>query len=92
MWMTCTNKTCDFAYARDATGTKGRLHHVTYALNSREENAGARLILAPDWKPIRWTETERKKRQAWGTKTAESFHLYGTPAVPGIPCSGPEAS
>jgi len=96
MWMTCTNKTYDFAYARDATGTKGRLHHVTYALNSREEvllaadiflengikietgphkhaiqqtfflyvyepggnrvevvNAGARLILAPDWKPIR---------------------------------------
>jgi hypothetical protein len=29
-------------------------------------NAGARLILAPDWKPIRWTEDERKKGQAWG--------------------------
>jgi len=37
MRMTCTNKTHDFAYAMDATGTKGRLHHVTYALNSREE-------------------------------------------------------
>jgi hypothetical protein len=24
-------------------------------------NAGARLILAPDWKPIVWTEEERKK-------------------------------
>src|ERR1700691_235504 len=44
-------------------------------------NAGARLILAPDWKPIRWTETERKKGQAWGMKTAESFHTYGTPPV-----------
>jgi catechol 2,3-dioxygenase len=133
MWMTCTNKSYDFAYTKDATGTKGRFHHVTYAVNSREEvllaadiflehgikietgphkhaiqqtfflyvyepggnrveiaNAGARLILAPDWKPIRWTEAERKKGQAWGLKTIESFHIYGTPAVPGVPGSGPE--
>ena len=34
-------------------------------------NAGARLILAPDWKPIVWTEEERKKGQAWGLKTIE---------------------
>lgn len=124
MWMTCTNKSYDFAYTKDHTGTKGRFHHVTYAVNSREEvllaadiflehgvqietgphkhaiqqtfflyafepggnrvevaNAGARLILAPDWKPIRWTETERKKGQAWGLKTIESFHTYGTPPV-----------
>jgi catechol 2,3-dioxygenase len=133
MWMTCTNKSYDFAYTKDATGTKGRFHHITYAVNSREEvllaadiflehgvkietgphkhaiqqtfflyvyepggnrveiaNAGARLILAPDWKPIRWTEAERKKGQAWGLKTIESFHIYGTPAVPGHPGSGPE--
>jgi catechol 2,3-dioxygenase len=133
MWMTCTNKSYDFAYTKDATGTKGRFHHVTYAVNSREEvllaadifleagikietgphkhaiqqtfflyvyepggnrveiaNAGARLILAPDWRPIRWTEAERKKGQAWGLKTIESFHIYGTPAVPGHPGSGPE--
>jgi catechol 2,3-dioxygenase len=44
-------------------------------------NAGARLILAPDWKPIRWTEAERRKGQAWGLKTIESFHTYGTPPV-----------
>jgi hypothetical protein len=44
-------------------------------------NAGARLILAPDWKPIVWTEEERKKGQAWGLKTIESFHSYGTPPV-----------
>jgi catechol 2,3-dioxygenase len=124
MWMTCTNKSYDFAYTRDHTGTKGRFHHLTYAVNSREEvllaadiclengvfietgphkhaiqqtfflyvyepggnrievaNAGARLILAPDWKPIRWTEEERKKGQAWGLKTIESFHTYGTPPV-----------
>jgi catechol 2,3-dioxygenase len=133
MWMTCTNKSYDFAYTKDATGTKGRFHHITYAVNSREEvllaadiflehgvkietgphkhaiqqtfflyvyepggnrveiaNAGARLILAPDWRPIRWTEAERKKGQAWGLKTIESFHIYGTPAVPGHPGSGPE--
>ena len=29
-------------------------------------NAGARLMLAPDWKPITWTEDERRKGQAWG--------------------------
>jgi catechol 2,3-dioxygenase len=42
---------------------------------------GARLILAPDWKPIVWSETERKKGQAWGLKTIESFHLRGTPLI-----------
>ena len=124
VWMTCTNKSYDFAYTRDHTGTKGRFHHITYAVNSREEvllaadiclennvyietgphkhaiqqtfflyvyepggnrvevcNAGARLILAPDWKPIRWSEAERKKGQAWGLKTIESFHTYGMPPV-----------
>ena len=37
-------------------------------------NAGARLMLAPDWQPVVWTEAERKKGQAWGLKTIESFH------------------
>ena len=124
MWITFTNKSYDFAYTRDHTGTPGRFHHVTYALDSREEilraadiflehgvhietgphkhavqqtfflyvyepggnrvevaNAGARLVLAPDWKPIRWTEAERRKGQAWGLKTIESFHTHGTPPV-----------
>jgi catechol 2,3-dioxygenase len=45
-------------------------------------NAGARLVLAPDWKPITWTEEERKKGQAWGLKTIESFHTHGTPPLP----------
>jgi catechol 2,3-dioxygenase len=44
-------------------------------------NAGARLIIDPDWKPVTWTETERKKGQAWGLKTIESFHTHGTPPV-----------
>jgi catechol 2,3-dioxygenase len=130
MWMTATNKSYDFAYTRDHTGTKGRLHHVTFALDAREdvlraadvflENgvyietgphkhaiqqtfflyvyepggnrvevscAGARLVLAPDWKPITWTEAERKKGQAWGLQTINSFHTKGTPPVAGVPDS-----
>ena len=45
-------------------------------------NAGARLVLDPDWEPVVWTEAERKKGQAWGLKTIESFHTHGTPPVP----------
>lgn len=44
-------------------------------------NAGARLILQPDWETVTWTETERKKGQAWGLKTIGSFHTHGTPPV-----------
>jgi catechol 2,3 dioxygenase len=125
MWLTCTNKSYDFAYTREAHGIRGRFHHITYAIDSREDilraadiflengvfietgphkhaiqqtffiyvyepggnrvevaNAGARLVLAPDWKPITWTEEERKKGQAWGLKTVESFHTHGTPPLP----------
>ena len=46
-------------------------------------------MLAPDWKPITWTEAERRKGQAWGLKTIESFHTHGTPPLPGK--SGDEA-
>lgn len=44
-------------------------------------NAGARLILRPDWETITWTEAERKKGQAWGLKTISTFHTHGTPPV-----------
>ncbi|MFF3570838.1 VOC family protein [Nocardia jiangxiensis] len=44
-------------------------------------NAGARLILAPDWKRVDWTEAERAKGQAWGLRTIESFHTHGTPTA-----------
>jgi catechol 2,3-dioxygenase len=123
-WVTATNKSYDVAIARDHTGARGRLHHFTYALDSREDvlraadialehgvfietgphkhaiqqtfflylyepggnrvevaSAGARLILAPDWKPVIWSQAERAKGQAWGLKTVESFHSYGTPPV-----------
>jgi catechol 2,3-dioxygenase-like lactoylglutathione lyase family enzyme len=45
-------------------------------------HAGARLILAPDWKTISWTAAERAKGQAWGLKTIDTFHTHGTPVVP----------
>lgn len=123
-WFTVNNKTYDIAYTKDATGTPGRFHHVTYALDQREDvlraadiflendvfietgphkhavqgtfflyvyepagnrvevcNAGARLILQPDWETVTWTETDRKKGQAWGLKTIESFHTHGTPPI-----------
>jgi catechol 2,3 dioxygenase len=47
-------------------------------------NSGARLILAPDWQPVVWTEVERRKGQAWGLKTIESFHTHGTPPVEAV--------
>jgi catechol 2,3 dioxygenase len=123
-WMTTTNKSYDLAFTADHYGARGRFHHVTYAIDSREDvlraadiflengvhietgphkhaiqqtfflyvyepggnrvevaNAGARLILAPDWQPVIWTEAERKKGQAWGLKTIESFHTHGTPPI-----------
>jgi catechol 2,3 dioxygenase len=129
-WFTVNNKTYDLACTEEHGGGEGRLHHVTYATDQREDilraadiflengvhietgphkhaiqgtfflyvwepagnrvelaNAGARLILAPDWEPVVWTEADRKKGQAWGLKTIETFHTHGTPPVPGKPDS-----
>ena len=36
-WITFTNKTYDVAISEDWTGAKGRLHHITYAVDSRED-------------------------------------------------------
>ncbi len=123
-WFTVNNKTYDLACTAEHSKGKGRLHHVTYATDQREDilraadiflengvhietgphkhaiqgtfflyvwepagnrvelaNAGARLILAPDWETVTWTETERKKGQAWGLMTIETFHTHGTPPV-----------
>jgi catechol 2,3-dioxygenase len=123
-WFTVNNKTYDLACTEEHGRGHGRLHHVTYATDQREDilraadvflqngvhietgphkhaiqgtfflyvwepagnrvelaNAGARLILAPDWEPVVWTEADRRKGQAWGLKTIESFHTHGTPPV-----------
>ena len=123
-WFTVNNKTYDLACTEEHGGGVGRLHHVTYATDQREDilraadiflqngvhietgphkhaiqgtfflyvwepagnrielaNAGARLILQPDWETVVWTEADRKKGQAWGLKTIETFHTHGTPPV-----------
>ncbi|GAB2804465.1 catechol 2,3-dioxygenase [Streptomyces daliensis] len=124
-WLTFTNKSYDLVYTSDWTGTRGRLHHIAFATDTREDilraadlcldndvfietgphkhaiqqtfflyvyepggnrvelcNPLTRLVLAPDWPLITWTEAERAKGQAWGLKTIESFHTHGTPPVP----------
>jgi len=124
-WFTVNNKSYDLACTEEHGNADGRVHHLTYATDQREDilraadiflengvhietgphkhsiqgtfflyvwepagnrielaNSGARLILAPDWKPVVWTETERKKGQAWGLKTIETFHTHGTPPLP----------
>src|SRR5262249_28670987 len=121
---TTKNRIYDLAFTADHYGAHGRFHHLTYAVDSREEvlraadiflengvpietgphkhaiqqtfflyvyepggnrvevdSAVARLVLAPDWPQAVWTEAERKKGQAWGLKTIESFHTYGTPPI-----------
>ena len=125
-WFHFGNKSYDVVYSSDHTGSTGRLHHIAFAPDTREDilkgadiflengihiesgphkhaiqqtfflyvwepggnriefaNAGARLMLAPDWKTIEWTEEERKKGQAWGMKTIDTFHTHGTPRLPG---------
>lgn len=44
-------------------------------------NAGARLVMDPDWPVVEWSEAERAKGQAWGMKTVPTFHTHGTPYV-----------
>ncbi|WP_033342074.1 VOC family protein [Catenuloplanes japonicus] len=125
VWFSVGNKTYDLVYTEDWTGSRGRLHHIAFATDTREEilraadvcldagvhietgphkhaiqqtfflyvwepggnrielcNAGARLILDPDWPTISWTREERAKGQAWGLKTIDTFHTHGTPVVP----------
>jgi catechol 2,3-dioxygenase len=37
IWFTVTDKSYDLVYARDWTGTRGRLHHVAFATDTRED-------------------------------------------------------
>ncbi len=123
-WFTVNNKSYDLACTEEHGGGYGRFHHLTYAVDQREDilraadiflengvhietgphkhaiqgtfflyvwepagnrvelaNTGARLIMQPDWETVVWTETDRKKGQAWGLKTIETFHTHGTPPV-----------
>jgi catechol 2,3-dioxygenase len=126
VWYHVADKSYDLVYTADWTGSTGRLHHLAFATDQREDilraadvmleagihietgphkhaiqqtfflyvwepggnrielaNAGARLVLAPDWRPISWSRAERAKGQAWGLKTIDTFHTHGTPPVAG---------
>ncbi|MEV4581711.1 VOC family protein [Nonomuraea jabiensis] len=123
-WLHFADKSYDLVYTDDWSGASGRLHHLAFATNTREDilraadlcldsgvfietgphkhaiqqifflyvyepggnrvelcNPLTRLILAPDWRTITWTEAERAKGQAWGLKTIASFHTHGTPPI-----------
>ena len=124
VWFSVTDKTYDLVTTTDHTGSSGRLHHIAFATDTREDilraadvcleagihietgphkhaiqqtfflyvwdpsgnrvelaNAGARLLLDPDWEVISWSPEERAKGQAWGLRTIETFHTHGTPPV-----------
>jgi catechol 2,3-dioxygenase len=49
--------------------------------NRIEVTTGGYFVYDPDHPPVVWTEAERERGQAWGVKTVESFHTYGTPPV-----------
>ena len=122
-WMSTSTAAHELIYTKDAYDVRGRLHHVAFWVDTREEclraadiwldagihieaapskhaiaqgfflygiepggnrvevTTGGRFVFAPDEPCVVWTEADRAKGQAWGVKTVESFHTYGTPPV-----------
>ncbi|HTX45099.1 MAG TPA: VOC family protein [Solirubrobacteraceae bacterium] len=56
--------------------------------NRVEVTTGTHFIYDPDYEPIIWSQAERARGQAWGVKTIETFHTYGTPDISGV-ATGP---
>jgi catechol 2,3-dioxygenase len=122
-WMSASTAAHELIYTRDAHRAHGRLHHVAYWVDTREEclraadiwldagihieaapskhaiaqgfflyglepggnrievTTGGRFVFDPDEPCVVWTEDERRKGQAWGVQTVETFHTYGTPPL-----------
>lgn len=125
-WMSVSTAAHELIYTMDAfasVGARGRLHHIAFWVDTREEclraadiwldegiyieaapskhaiaqgfflyayepggnrievTTGGRFVFAPDEPCVVWTEADRAKGQAWGVKTVETFHYYGTPPV-----------
>ena len=122
-WMSASIAAHELIYTADAYAARGRLHHVAFWVDTREEclraadlfldhdihieaapskhaiaqgfflygiepggnrievTTGGYFVYDPEHPPTVWTEAERRKGQAWGVKTVESFHTYGTPPV-----------
>jgi catechol 2,3-dioxygenase len=124
VWYRCTSKSYEVVFTKDSTRAKGRLHHLSFSVDTNEGiwraanlfvdqkvpiefapskhaiqqtyfvyvmepggnrieiSSGGYLVFDPDHEVITWTEAERARGQAWGNKTVDSFHTYGTPVVP----------
>ena len=122
-WLSASIAAHELIYTADAYGARGRLHHVAFWVDTREEclraadlfldndvpieaapskhaiaqgfflyglepggnrievTTGGYFVFDPEYEPVVWSEAERRKGQAWGVKTVESFHTYGTPPV-----------
>jgi catechol 2,3 dioxygenase len=124
-WMSLTIAAHELIYTADHAGGSGRLHHLAWFVDTREEilraadllldadvpieaapskhavaqgmflyvyepggnrvelTTGTHFIYDPAYEPVVWTEAERARGQAWGVKTIETFHTYGTPDISG---------
>jgi catechol 2,3-dioxygenase len=122
-WLSLTIAAHELIYVADAHRMEGRLHHLAFWVDTREEvlraadlfldhgihieaapskhaiaqgfflygiepggnrievTTGGYFVFDPEHPPTVWTVAERAKGQAWGVKTVESFHTYGTPPV-----------
>jgi catechol 2,3-dioxygenase len=129
-WLSLTIAAHELIYVADAHRMEGRLHHLSFWVDTREEvlraadlfldhgihieaapskhaiaqgfflygfepggnrievTTGGYFVYDPDPEPTVWSEAERARGQAWGVKTVESFHTYGTPS-PEPPPKGP---
>jgi catechol 2,3 dioxygenase len=56
--------------------------------NRVEVTTGTHFIYDPDYEPVVWTQAERARGQAWGVRTIDTFHTYGTPDISGT-ATGP---
>jgi catechol 2,3-dioxygenase len=130
-WMSLSIAAHELIYVADAHGLEGRLHHLAFWVDTREEvlraadlfldngihieaapskhaiaqgfflygiepggnrvevTTGGYFVYDPDPEPTVWNEAERARGQAWGVKTVESFHTYGTPSPEPAPQGPP---
>ena len=130
-WMSLSIAAHELIYTADHAGGNGRLHHLAWFVDTREEllraadlfldadvpieaapskhavaqgmflyvyepggnrvevTTGTHFIYDPAYEPVVWTQAERARGQAWGVKTIETFHTYGTPDLSGKPPGPP---
>ncbi len=67
-WLTFTNKAYDVVYTMDATGSSGRLHHIAYWVDNREDVLRAADIYLENEVPIEFAPGKHA--------IAQGFFLY----------------